>query len=79
MIVAMPMPPPMHSVDKAVVLFERSSSSSTVPRIIAPVAPNGCADRNGLRDQVDIAVTINIAAILANSSILSQRQADAEI
>ena len=41
MIVAVPMPPPMHRVTSAVDLPVRSSSSSTVPRIIAPVAPSG--------------------------------------
>ena len=41
MIVAVPMPPPMHSVTSAVDLLVRSSSSSTVPKIIAPVAPSG--------------------------------------
>src|SRR5579862_12615 len=41
MIVAVPMPAPMHSVIKAVAASRRSSSSSTVPRIIAPVAPSG--------------------------------------
>jgi hypothetical protein len=41
MIVAVPMPPPMHSVISAVPLPVRSSSSSAVPRIIAPVAPSG--------------------------------------
>jgi len=47
MMVAVPMPPPMHSVTSAVDLLVRSSSSSTVPRIIAPVAPSGwpSADR----------------------------------
>src|SRR5580692_7451979 len=42
MIVAVPMPAPMHSVTSAVARLRRSSSSSTVPRIIAPVAPSGC-------------------------------------
>ena len=42
MIVAVPMPPPMHNVISAVPLPVRSSSSSAVPRIIAPVAPSGC-------------------------------------
>ena len=41
MMVAVPMPPPMHSVTSAVALLVRSSSSSTVPKIIAPVAPSG--------------------------------------
>ena len=41
-IVAVPMPAPMHSVTNAVFLSVRSSSSKTVPRIIAPVAPKGC-------------------------------------
>src|SRR5262249_6415388 len=41
MIVAVPMPPPMHNVMRAAPLPVRSSSSSTVPRIIAPVAPSG--------------------------------------
>ena len=41
MIVAVPMPPPMHSVMSAAPLPVRSSSSSAVPRIIAPVAPSG--------------------------------------
>ena len=35
MMVAMPMPPPMHSVISAVDLFVRSSSSSAVPSRIA--------------------------------------------
>ena len=43
MIVAVPMPPPMHSVTSAVDLLVRSSSSSTVPSIMAPVAPSGVA------------------------------------
>src|SRR5688572_17719368 len=42
MIVAVPMPMPMQSVTSAVCLPLRSSSSSTVPKIIAPVAPSGC-------------------------------------
>src|SRR5690606_36885630 len=41
MTVAVPMPAPMQRVARAVDLFERSSSSSTVPRIMAPVAPSG--------------------------------------
>ena len=41
MIVAVPMPPPMQSVMSAVLLPVRSSSSSAVPRIMAPVAPSG--------------------------------------
>ena len=41
MIVAMPMPPPMQSVMRAVDLFVRSSSSSAVPMRHAPVAPSG--------------------------------------
>ena len=41
MMVAVPMPPPMQSVTSAVLLPVRSSSSSTVPRIMAPVAPSG--------------------------------------
>ncbi len=41
MIVAVPMPPPMQRVTSAVLLPVRSSSSSAVPRIIAPVAPSG--------------------------------------
>ena len=41
MIVAVPMPPPMQRVMSAVLLPVRSSSSSAVPRIIAPVAPSG--------------------------------------
>ena len=40
-IVAMPMPPPMHSVTRPVARSRRSSSSSTVPISIAPVAPSG--------------------------------------
>src|SRR5262249_39652411 len=39
--VAVPWPPPMQSVTIARALFERSSSSTMVPRIIAPVAPSG--------------------------------------
>ena len=35
MIVAVPMPAPMHSVTRAVLRLRRSSSSSTVPKIIA--------------------------------------------
>ena len=42
MIVAVPMPAPTHSVTSAVASPRRSNSSSTVPRIIAPVAPSGC-------------------------------------
>ncbi len=41
MIVAMPIPPPMHSVMRAVALPSLSSSSSAVPMRIAPVAPSG--------------------------------------
>src|SRR5215217_1691707 len=40
-IVAVPIPAPMHSVTSAVLRLRRSSSSSTVPKIIAPVAPSG--------------------------------------
>src|SRR5258708_26265631 len=40
MIVAVPMPPPLHSVISAVDLLVRSSSSCTVPAILAPVAPS---------------------------------------
>src|SRR5512139_569867 len=40
-IVAVPMPTPMQSVISAVSLSRLSSSSSTVPRIMAPVAPSG--------------------------------------
>ena len=39
--VAVPMPTPMQSVISAVALSRRSSSSRTVPRIMAPVAPSG--------------------------------------
>jgi len=39
--VAMPIPPPMHSVMRAVALPSLSSSSSAVPMRIAPVAPSG--------------------------------------
>src|SRR3954471_24465740 len=41
MIVAVPMPTPMHNVTSAVDRSRRSSSSNTVPRIMAPVAPSG--------------------------------------
>src|SRR6185437_4188941 len=41
MIVAVPMPTPMQSVISAVERLRRSSSSSAVPRIMAPVAPSG--------------------------------------
>src|SRR3984893_17097830 len=41
MIVATPMPPPMHSVISARRALRRSSSSTMVPAIIAPVAPSG--------------------------------------
>src|SRR5262249_55221425 len=41
MIVAVPMPAPMHSVTSAVERSRRSNSSMTVPRIMAPVAPRG--------------------------------------
>jgi len=41
MIVAAPMPEPMHNVARPVSRSERSISSNNVPRIIAPVAPNG--------------------------------------
>src|SRR5262245_19273789 len=40
-IVAVPMPAPMQSVTSAVERSRRSSSSMTVPRIMAPVAPSG--------------------------------------
>ena len=40
-IVAVPMPAPMHKVMSAVFRSRRSSSSSTVPKIMAPVAPSG--------------------------------------
>ena len=39
--VAMPMPPPTHSVARPRLRSRRSSSSMIVPRIIAPVAPSG--------------------------------------
>src|SRR5262245_61320410 len=42
MMVAVPIPAPMQSVTSAEARLRRSSSSSTVPRIIAPVAPSGC-------------------------------------
>ena len=42
MIVAVPMPPPTQRLISAVFRSRRSSSSRTVPRIIVPVAPNGC-------------------------------------
>ena len=38
---AVPMPAPTQSVISAVVLSERSSSSTIVPRIMPPVAPSG--------------------------------------
>ena len=38
--VAVPMPAPMHSVTSPVLRSRRSSSSISVPRIIAPVAPS---------------------------------------
>ena len=41
MMVAIPMPPPTHKVHNANFLSRRSSSSSAVPRIMAPVAPSG--------------------------------------
>jgi len=41
MIVAMPMPPPTHSVMRPRLSLRRSSSSSSVPSSIAPVAPSG--------------------------------------
>ena len=41
MIVVVPIPAPTHRVTSAVARLRRSSSSSTVPRIIAPVAPSG--------------------------------------
>ena len=41
MIVAAPMPEPMHNVARPVSRSERSNSSNKVPRIIAPVAPSG--------------------------------------
>ena len=41
MMVAMPMPAPTHSVARPVARLRRSSSSSSVPRIMAPVAPSG--------------------------------------
>jgi hypothetical protein len=40
-IVATPIPPPIHIVISAADLFWRSSSSSTVPISIPPVAPSG--------------------------------------
>src|SRR6266496_6228467 len=39
--VATPMPPPTHSVASPYLRSRRSSSSMSVPRIIAPVAPSG--------------------------------------
>src|SRR5690606_31863167 len=42
MIVPVPIPAPTHRLMSAVPLPVRSSSSSTVPRIMAPVAPSGC-------------------------------------
>src|SRR5690606_17807126 len=41
MMVAVPMPPPVHMVTRAVVASRRSSSSSAVPMSMAPVAPMG--------------------------------------
>src|SRR5262249_9983417 len=41
MMVAVPMPAPMHKVTRPVERSRRSSSSSNVPRIMAPVAPSG--------------------------------------
>src|SRR5262249_24055984 len=41
MIVAVPMPAPIHNVISAVDFPLRSNSSSAVPRIMAPVAPKG--------------------------------------
>src|ERR1700676_3495915 len=41
MIVAVPMPAPMQSVTSPIERLRRSSSSTSVPRIIAPVAPSG--------------------------------------
>lgn len=41
MMVAIPMPPPIHRVTRPVVKSRCSSSSSTVPSSIAPVAPMG--------------------------------------
>src|SRR5690348_3311245 len=41
MIVAVPIPAPMHKVISAVEALRRSSSSIAVPRIMAPVAPSG--------------------------------------
>src|SRR6185437_13794776 len=41
MMVATPMPPPMHSVTRARRALRRSSSSTMVPVIMAPVAPSG--------------------------------------
>lgn len=41
MMVAAPMPDAMHSVARPTVLSWRSSSSSRVPMMIAPVAPSG--------------------------------------
>src|SRR5207248_7588798 len=40
--VAIPMPPPTHSVARPYLPPVRCSSSISVPRIIPPVAPSGC-------------------------------------
>src|SRR5271169_5845061 len=41
MMVAVPMPAPIHSVTSPVERLRRSNSSTSVPRIMAPVAPSG--------------------------------------
>ena len=78
MIVAMPMPPPMHIVTSAVVLFGRSSSSSSG----AHQHGAGRAERMTERDRaavdvdprrIDAESRITLSGTAANASLISQR------
>ena len=62
MIVAVPMPPPVHMVTSPVVRSRRSNSSSRVPISIAPVAPIGWPERDGATVDVDpLGVELQVA------------------
>ena len=78
MIVAVPMPPPVHIVTRPVVRSRRSSSSRSVPISMAPVAPIGWPSaiappltltRSGSRPRSRIV----FSGTAANASLISQR------
>ena len=84
MIVAVPMPPPVHMVTSPVVRSRRSSSSSTVPMSIAPVAPIGwpramapplTLTRSGSRPSSRIV----LSGTAAKASLISQRSMSATL